>query len=280
MSLVFSNFESKITMIIMNDLEMELASISLRNENWKYFIRTSTKTYYVSNMGRFASVIPVNFKRRKKHYSIKIISPYPNNKGYNIVRTNDNGETKFYQIHRVVLTTFNPTDKMESLQVNHIDGDKNNNKLENLEWCTCKENIEHAIRTGLSDFTKNVSMYSLNGEFIKTFSALTLAEKETGVLVVNISAACKGKVRQAGGYQWSYKEVPNIGKVRPKKVAEDLKTRYCKQIIALQDGEEVCRFNSVLEASNFINKPHANVNISACALGKRKSAYGYQWDYV
>ena len=141
-------------------------------------------------------------------------------------------------------------------------------------------NIEHAIRTGLSDLTKNVSMYSLNGEFIRTFNSLTLAEKETGVLVVNIAASCKGKVRQAGGYQWRYEEVSNIGRVRSKKIAEDLKNRYCKQIIALQNEKEVHKFNSVLEAGNFIDKPHANVNISACALGKRKSAYGYQWQYI
>lgn len=264
----------------MSNLSIELKEISIEGENWKLFVQTSLKDYYISDKGRFAAICPVDFKRRKKHYSIRIIAPYQNGKGYNIIRTTENGNTKYYQLHRAVLMTFSPIEGMNDLQVNHKDGNKSNNKLSNLEWCTCKENIEHAIRMGLWDLTINVSMYSLDGEFIKTFDSLTSAEKETGVLVTNIAAACKGRVRQAGGYQWNYKELSNIGKVRAKKIADDLKTRYCKMVAAFQDGIEVRRFSSVLEASEFIGKPHANVNISACALGKRKTAYGYGWQYI
>lgn len=265
----------------MKNLYDTLEEVSLPNEIWLPFKRCANIYYSVSNKGRFSSGVSINPNRHKERgWKVKIISPYANKKGYMIVRTRENGATKHYQLHRIVLSVFNPCDNMELLQVNHIDGNKSNNSISNLEWCTCKENMEHAIRTGLFDLTKNVSIYSLDGNFIKTFDSLTLAEKETGVLVVNIAAACKGKVRQAGGYQWNYEELPNIGNVRPKKIAEDLKTRYCKKIIALKNGEEVNRFNSVLEAGNFINKPHANVNISACALGKRKSAYGYQWMYI
>lgn len=45
-------------------------------------------------------------------------------------------------------------------------------------------------------------------------------------------------------------------------------------------GIQIKKFNSVLEAGQFVGKPHASVNISACALGKRKTAYGYNWQYV
>ena len=265
----------------MKNLVDTLREISSADEFWLPFKQCANIYYSVSNKGRFSSGVSINPKRHKgRAWKVKIISPYTSKKGYMIVRTVENGIIKYYQLHRIVLSVFYPCNNMETLQVNHIDGNKSNNNLNNLEWCTCKENIKHAIRTGLSDLTKSVSMYSLDGEFIKTFRSLTLAEKETGVLVTNISASCKGKVRQAGGYQWNYEKLSNIGSVSPKKVAENLKTRCCKQVIALQDGKEIYRFCSVLEASNFINKPYASVNISACALGKRKSAYGYKWQYI
>ena len=45
--------------------------------------------------------------------------------------------------------TFNPVENMENLEVNHIDGDKSNNKLENLEWCSGSLNVRHSLDTGL-----------------------------------------------------------------------------------------------------------------------------------
>ena len=59
------------------------------------------------------------------------------------------GKRHRYSVHRLILENFNPVEGMENLQVNHIDGNKENNKLENLEWITCKENIQHAIDNNL-----------------------------------------------------------------------------------------------------------------------------------
>ena len=264
----------------MNNLSVELKEISIKGENWKLFVQTSLKDYYISDKGRFAAICPVNFKRKKRHYSIRIIAPYQNSKGYNIIRTTENENTKYYQLHRVVLTTFSPIEGMDNLQVNHKDGNKSNNELSNLEWCTCKENIEHALKNDLFGNIKRVYQYDLDGNFMKEFKSIAQAEKETFILKVNIIACCRSKVRQSGGYQWRYYKQDNIGKVRAKKIAGDLKTRNCKRVAAFQDGIEVRSFNSVLEASEFIGKPCANVNISACALGKRKTAYGYSWQYI
>ena len=61
-----------------------------------------------------------------------------------------NGKKKTYRSHRLVLMAFKPVDNMENLEVNHIDGNKKNNRLENLEWCTSSENQIHAFKTGLS----------------------------------------------------------------------------------------------------------------------------------
>ena len=70
--------------------------------------------------------------------------------GYYRVRlTLANGKRRNFPVHRLVLGMFSPINNMTELQVNHIDGNKHNNTLENLEWCTSKENIHHAMRIGL-----------------------------------------------------------------------------------------------------------------------------------
>lgn len=71
-------------------------------------------------------------------------------RGYeNVSIIYDNGERKTKQVHRLILETFNPIENMENLTVNHKDGVKNNNKLNNLEWMTTQENTKHAIEFGL-----------------------------------------------------------------------------------------------------------------------------------
>lgn len=67
------------------------------------------------------------------------------------------GTQKSYFRHRLVLYCFNPIDNYKELQVNHIDGNKENNKLENLEWCTSQENRIHAVEIGLAAKLKGES---------------------------------------------------------------------------------------------------------------------------
>ena len=62
------------------------------------------------------------------------------------------GGTTYIQLHRALMLAFNPIEGFENLQINHIDGNKNNNNLNNLEWVTPKENIAHAIKNKLTCF--------------------------------------------------------------------------------------------------------------------------------
>lgn len=66
------------------------------------------------------------------------------------------GGTTYIQFHRVKMMAFNPTDNMENLQINHIDGNKQNNDLSNLEWVTAKQNIQHAWKNNLAT-SQNIS---------------------------------------------------------------------------------------------------------------------------
>ena len=84
----------------------------------------------------------------------KIITPYDNGHGYLAVKLWKNGECKQHYIHRLVAETFipNPNNYPE---INHIDGDKRNNAVSNLEWCNRKMNVQHSYDTGLKPKGEN-----------------------------------------------------------------------------------------------------------------------------
>ena len=92
--------------------------------------------YKVSNMGNIKSLI-----------TNKILKPSFDRFGYARFSATKFKKQKTLIIHRIVMEVFNPVSA--KLQVNHIDGDKSNNKLENLEWCTDSENKLHAYANGL-----------------------------------------------------------------------------------------------------------------------------------
>lgn len=95
--------------------------------------------YYVTDDGRVWS------ERTQKY-----LSPQYDKNGYvKIQMRSTDDKSHRYSVHRLVLENFKPVEGMEKLQVNHKDGNKLNNKLNNLEWTTCEENINHAIIHGL-----------------------------------------------------------------------------------------------------------------------------------
>jgi hypothetical protein len=61
------------------------------------------------------------------------------------------GKRRMFKVHRLVMETFNPIENSQNFQINHIDGNKHNNNIHNLEWCTRSENLLHAFKTGLEE---------------------------------------------------------------------------------------------------------------------------------
>lgn len=95
--------------------------------------------YYVTNTGLIWS------ERTNKFLSTQL-----DKDGYEKVRLiSIDGKRHRYSVHRLVMENWRPIKHMEYYQVNHIDGNKRNNNLNNLEWVTCKENIQHAINNNL-----------------------------------------------------------------------------------------------------------------------------------
>lgn len=159
--------------------------------------------YQVSNYGNVKSLSrEVNNGNGTYFTKEKILKPMENHKGYLGVELQD----KWHFIHRIVATTFieNPENKP---QVNHIDCDKKNNRVENLEWCTNSENQIHAYKNGLNVRSDNagrpkqkIMQLDMNDNLIKIYESIADAEKETGIK--NISYVINGKRKKAGGFKW------------------------------------------------------------------------------
>lgn len=130
--------------------------------------------------------------------------------GYFLVSLVDlQGKKRNKHIHRLLATHFipNPTNKPH---VNHIDGNKQNNSLTNLEWATCKENAMHAMSLGLYEpaiaaTRKGIDQYSLSGDFLASHISIHEAGRITGVAWQNISKVLRGERKHAGNFFWKYK---------------------------------------------------------------------------
>lgn len=121
----------------------------INEEEWKD-IEGYEGRYQVSNCGRIRSFLTKGVRNKVEMYdeSSHIIKPILDTFGYHVVNLRKNNGMKGIKIHRLVAKAFIPNPN-NLPQVNHKDGNKQNNNLDNLEWVTAKENIAHSFSTGL-----------------------------------------------------------------------------------------------------------------------------------
>lgn len=132
------------------------------NEIWKD-IPNYEGLYQASNLGNIKRLSKIDYKGRnncKRIFKEKIHNPVLQKSGYLLCALTKNKITKKYLVHRIIAETF-IKNEFNKKQVNHINGIKNHNIIENLEWCTRSENTLHAWKIGLIKLTDKM-INSLN----------------------------------------------------------------------------------------------------------------------
>lgn len=168
-------------------------------------VKEYSKDYKVSNYGR---VLSLNYRRTGRS---EVMKPFDNGDGYLKVILSKNRKTKKFFVHRLVAEAFlhNPENKPE---VNHIDENKENNRVENLEWVDHKENINHGTRNQRvaekctnGKLSKIVLQLTKTGELIKEWSS-TAECGRNGFHQGAVVDCCLGKRKSHKGFRWKYKE--------------------------------------------------------------------------
>lgn len=173
-----------------------------------------------------------NFRRVMNIKTGRILKPVLQTTGYLTVSLCRNGVSKIYSLHRLVAQAFPDlvewTDEakgkpFEELEVDHINRDRADNRLENLCWCTHKDNMNNKlskeyfkqIRGGENSVwygkyskehpqSKPILQYDKNNNLIKEWECTADVERELGILRTSINNCLKNRSKTAGGYIWKY----------------------------------------------------------------------------
>lgn len=162
----------------------------------------------------------------KSNLTNKILKPAKLKTGYICVGLRKDGKSYTVRLHRLLAKAFipNPHNKPH---VDHINGVRDDNRLENLRWCTNKENqnfelarinnsnalkgkkqskesVGKRAKTLQKSIGKKVNQYTLDGEFVASYNSFNEARRLTGVWDASVRNCCIGRFKQAGGYIWRF----------------------------------------------------------------------------
>jgi len=164
----------------------------LDNEEWREIIFDNIYSgYFISSLGRIKNKKNIIMENYKIHHS-----------GYIYTRINYNK----YAIHRLVAMMFIPNLENKPF-VNHIDGNKTNNNLDNLNWVTCGENNIHNHNMGfVKYYTKKIIQYDLEMNEVNKYNSIKEASIALNISNTNILGALKKRQKTAGGFIFKYLE--------------------------------------------------------------------------
>lgn len=167
-------------------------------EEWKNVVYDGVnyEGYQVSNTGEIRSL-----------KTGKILKQEKTNNGYLLTNLYKNGKRKKLLVHRLVAEAFIPN-PLNLPEVNHKSENKQDNRVENLEYCDSSYNINYGNRNEkvAKKLSKNVLQFTKTGNFIREWSSLHEIQKQLGYCFPNISKCCLGDIKSAYGFKWEYKK--------------------------------------------------------------------------
>ena len=172
----------------------------MEEEIWKP-IEGYEEYYSVSNKGRVKSNDRkvwngFGYYLKKERILKNVLNPSTGY--YHVVLCNGNGDKNTYTIHKLVAEAFVPKPE-KNVEVNHKDGDKNNNAVENLEWCSRSENLMHSCYV-LEKHVKKVRCIETGA----VYPSIKAAARHAGFHHTAISMCCDGRQKKTHGTHWEY----------------------------------------------------------------------------
>lgn len=171
----------------------------------------------------------------------KILKPTINGKGYLMVGFFTKPHRINVHVHRAMMETFvdNPNNYRD---INHIDGNKLNNSLSNLEYCTSAYNIQESFRIGLHKKLANKCIYQFNlkGELLRKYSSIKEAAKAVNCNPANICIHLKRKSTHAMGFLWDY--TSTYSGIIPTKVSNGYNIKIQNNILYFKTCKEALQY--------------------------------------
>lgn len=234
---------------------------------WKQIIINSIKTNYeVSNTGQVRNSIR---KRELKGQE---------QQGYIHVTLSIEKKPQRFRVHRLVALMFIPNLDSTRNVVNHKNGKRNDNRVENLEWVTQQENTQHAWDTGLATSSKQIKVkqFDFDGNLIKIHNSITEAALSTNSLGSKITLCCQNKRVSHNNFYWKYDSddiedlVFDKGYIPP----------TLKKSVSQYDfnGELIAIYESSGKAAKAVNGTQSAV--TRCCNGKANHHKGFIWKFT
>lgn len=255
---------------------------NLPGEEWRDIAGFEGK-YAVSNMGRVKSLdrqLP-HKTHGTWHIRERILKQGNTGRKYrgqsylSVMFHVGSGKMECHRVHRLVAEAFIPNPEGKE-QVNHIDGDKTNNRVDNLEWCTAQENINHAWNHGLyENVGKQNARPVINIDTGEVFQSVSEAEHIYNIANSAIQHCASLKTETAAGHRWQYlDEYLSKGKRKPVKNRNTSSVRQ----LSLDGKTVIAEYDSIKDAS--IATGLCRTNITDCCMGKTNTCGKYKWEYI